>query len=240
MKNAVRTSVIRGGDAVPAGVAARRPGRETARITQCHHLVDAFFIAADDRRAAGRRRSTSTAPPTGAGCAALRGGWWRTSWRRNVVPFWTGINGVEEAHHGDDLQHPPPGPHTPAALLFALPCSRYERVRSRDCAFFGAVTLSACWPARARRCQPTSWRTCRCSHRRQFPDDHLRRARFLRARDNGLDAAVASCELRVRAEGTRNPQLATRNSLPGLPRHGAAIGGGHRHDTDDTDLRFLR
>src|SRR5439155_4614032 len=37
----------------------------------------------------------------------------------SFVPFVDGINGVEEAHHGDDLQHPPAGSAYAGALLFA-------------------------------------------------------------------------------------------------------------------------
>lgn len=59
----------------------------------------------------------------------------------NVVPFLDGINGMEEAHHGDDLRHPPAGSGYAGALLFAPALLALWRVRSRDAAFFAAVTV---------------------------------------------------------------------------------------------------
>ncbi|MEK6372351.1 MAG: YfhO family protein [Acidobacteriota bacterium] len=59
----------------------------------------------------------------------------------NLVPFLDGINGVEEAHHGDDLRHPPTGSGYAGALLFAPALLAIWRVRSRDAAFFAAVIV---------------------------------------------------------------------------------------------------
>jgi hypothetical protein len=59
----------------------------------------------------------------------------------SVVPFIDGINGVEEAHHGDDLQHPPSGSGYAGALLFAPALLAVWRVRSRDARFFAGATL---------------------------------------------------------------------------------------------------
>ena len=59
----------------------------------------------------------------------------------NVVPFLDGINGVEEAHHGDDLRHPPTGSGYAGALLFAPALLAIWRVRSRDAMFFAAVIV---------------------------------------------------------------------------------------------------
>ncbi len=72
----------------------------------------------------------------------------RTAWRvvahlleTDAVPFLDGINGVEEAHHGDDLQHPPVGSAYAGALLFAPAILALWRVRSRDARFFAALLL---------------------------------------------------------------------------------------------------
>lgn len=59
----------------------------------------------------------------------------------NAVPFLDGINGVEEAHHGDALAHPPVGSGYAGALLFAPALLAVWRVRSRDARFFAAVVI---------------------------------------------------------------------------------------------------
>jgi hypothetical protein len=76
--------------------------------------------------------------------AELRGAPWRVVahvMETSLVPFLDGINGVEEAHHGDDLQHAPAGSGYAGALLFAPALLAVWRVRSRDARFFAAVTL---------------------------------------------------------------------------------------------------
>src|SRR5258706_172318 len=76
--------------------------------------------------------------------AELHGAPWRVVahvMETSLVPFLDGINGVEEAHHGDDLQHAPAGSAYAGALLFAPALLAVWRVRSRDARFFAAVTL---------------------------------------------------------------------------------------------------
>src|SRR5437870_6111067 len=65
--------------------------------------------------------------------------------RSTLFPYTTlfrSINGVEEAHHGDDLRHQPAGSAYAGALLFAPAILAVWRVRSRDVRFFAAVTRS--------------------------------------------------------------------------------------------------
>jgi hypothetical protein len=130
---AVYALVSMGGDwrrAIASGLAA---GAITLALT-------AFFIAPMIDAIPQTREYLHRA----ADGAEMRAAPWRVAahvMETSLVPFLDGINGVEEAHHGDDLQHPPAGSAYAGALLFAPALLAVWRVRSRDARFFAAITM---------------------------------------------------------------------------------------------------
>src|SRR5204863_795531 len=103
-------------------------------------ILTAFFVAPMIDAISQTREYLHRA----AGGAETRSARWRVVahvMETSFVPFLDGLNGVEEAHHGDDLQHPPAGSAYAGALLFAPALLAVWRVRSRDARFFAAAAL---------------------------------------------------------------------------------------------------